>query len=107
MAYWTNATNPSHQRGHLVKGTPFAQLLEAPELRDVETRVLDAPVIVQVQRDLRVAFNARHRIDDDGAFLLHKISLLPSTSYTTFVANSKLVASSFFTLQTAFSIQHP
>ena len=37
--------------------------------------VLHATVFVQVQRDLGVAFDARHRIDDDGVALLHEISL--------------------------------
>jgi hypothetical protein len=36
----------------------------------MKTRVLDAAIFVQMQRDLGMAFNARHRIDDDS-FLLH------------------------------------
>src|SRR6516162_9411231 len=75
MAHGTNAADARHQRGHLIEWPPFAQLLKASELRYVEARILDAAVFVQMQRDLRMAFDARHRIDDDGAFRLHDVSL--------------------------------
>ena len=44
----------------------FAELLEAAELGDVEVRVLDLALLVQVDRDLGVAFDAGDGIDDDG-----------------------------------------
>src|SRR5579859_449204 len=74
MAYRADATDTRHQRRHLGKRAPFRQLFEAAKLRDVEAGVLHATVFVQVQRDLGVAFDARHRIDDDSAALLHEIS---------------------------------
>jgi hypothetical protein len=75
MADRADAADARHQGWHLVEGAAFTQLLETAKLCDVKARVFDAAVFVQVQRDLRMAFNARHRIDDDGAFLLHEISL--------------------------------
>src|SRR5580765_4284626 len=97
MADGADAADTRHQRRHFVERAAFAQLLEAAELRDVKTRVLDSPVFVQVQRDLGMALNACHRIDDDGAFLLHEISLLASSRElraTSSRAFSELVAHS-------------
>ena len=37
----------------------------------MESGILDPSVFVQMKRDLRVAFDAGHRIDNDSAFLLH------------------------------------
>ena len=75
MAYRTDAADARHQRRHLVKRTAFAQLLEAAELGDVKAGVLDPAFFVEMQRDLGMAFDAGHRIDDDGAALLHDVSL--------------------------------
>ena len=74
MADRADAADARHQRRHLVKRTALAELLEAAELGDVEARVLDPPVFVQMQRDLGMAFDAGNRIDDDGAALLHEVS---------------------------------
>ena len=41
--------------GISVERPAFAELLEAAELGDVEMRVLDVAVLIQLQRDLRVA----------------------------------------------------
>ena len=79
MADRANAANARHQRRHLVKWPAFAQLLEAAELGDVKAGVLNPSVFVQVERDLGMAFDARHRIDDDGAALLHEFSSLASS----------------------------
>src|SRR5215467_1342222 len=79
MANRANSADPRHQRWHLVEWAALTQLLETTKLRDVEACILDAAVFVQVQRDLRMAFNAGHRIDDDGAFRLHDVSLLASS----------------------------
>ena len=67
-----DAADARHQRGHLVKRTAFAQLLEAAELGHVKACFLDPAVFVQVERDLGMAFDARNRIDDDAAALLHE-----------------------------------
>src|SRR3974377_356104 len=66
MAHRADTADTRHQRGHLVEWPPFAQFLKAAELRYVEARILDAAILIQVQRDLRMAFNASHRLDDDG-----------------------------------------
>ncbi len=82
MADRADAADARHQRRHLVKRAAFAKLLEAAELRDVKSRVLDASVFVQMKRDLGVALDAGDRIDDDGIALLHEVSLAsdwPST----------------------------
>ena len=46
--------DPGHQARHLVERPALAQLLEAPELGDVELRVLDHASVVELDRDLRV-----------------------------------------------------
>ena len=76
MADRTDAADARHQRRHFVERTALAELLEAAELGDVEAGILDPAVFVEMQRDLGMAFDARHRIDDDGVALLHEISLL-------------------------------
>ena len=70
-----DAADARHQRRHLVKRPAFAQLLEAAELGDVKAGFFDPAVFVQVKRDLGMAFDARNRIDDDAAALLHEVSL--------------------------------
>ena len=76
MADRADAADPRHQRRHLVKRPPFAQLLKAAKLGDVKAGFLDPAVFVQVKRDLGMAFDARNRIDDDTAALLHEVSLV-------------------------------
>jgi hypothetical protein len=75
MADRTDAADARHQRRHLVKRAPFAQFLEAAKLRHVKAGFLDPAVLIQLERNLGMAFDARNRIDDDAA-LLHGISLL-------------------------------
>ena len=65
MADRADAADARHQRGHLGEGAAFAEFFEAAELGDVEMGVVDASVIVEVQGDLGVAFDAGHRVDDD------------------------------------------
>ena len=52
--------------GHLPERPALAELLEPAELRDVEPRVAYLPVVVEVDRDLRVPLDPRHRVDDDA-----------------------------------------
>ena len=75
-----DAADARHQRRHLVKRAALAQLLEAAELGDVKAGFLDPAIVVQVKRDLGVAFDARNRIDDDATALLHEVSLIASSS---------------------------
>jgi hypothetical protein len=44
----------------------FAELLEAAELDDVETRIVHFAARVEVDGDFRVALDAGHGIDGDG-----------------------------------------
>ena len=71
MADRADAANPRHQRRHFGEGTPLAQLFETAKLGDVEARVRHFPLFVKMQRDLGVALDAGHWIDDDGSFLRH------------------------------------
>ncbi len=76
MANWADAANARHQRRHFVERTAVAELLEAAKLRNMEAGVFDPAVFVQVERDLRMSFDSRYRIDDDGIALLHDVSLI-------------------------------
>ena len=62
-----DATQALHQHGHLPVRAAHDELLETPELDDVQPHLLNAVVFVQQQRDLAVAFHARHRVDDHAA----------------------------------------
>ena len=80
MADRTNAADARHQGWHLIKRTAFAQLLEAAKLCDVKPGILNAAVFVEVKRDLGMPFDARNRIDNDGAALPHEVSLILATN---------------------------
>ena len=56
----------NHYR-HLPVRAAFDEFLETPELHNVQTRLLDAVVLVQQQRDLAVPFDARHRVNRHAA----------------------------------------
>jgi hypothetical protein len=75
----TNATDARHEGRHFIKRTALAELLEAAKLSDVEAGFLDPTVFVEMERDLGMAFDARNRIDNDAAALLHEISLLAAS----------------------------
>ncbi len=62
----TDAADPRRDAGHLPERPAVAEPLEAAELRHVEARVGDLPVVVELDRDLRVALDPRHRVDDDA-----------------------------------------
>ena len=64
--------DPGHQARHLVEWPALAQFLEAPELGDVELRVLDFASIVELNGDLRVSLDSGHRIDCDRAGHIHR-----------------------------------
>jgi hypothetical protein len=60
-----DAADPRRQAGHLEERPAFAELLEAAELRHMELRVGDLPGVVELDGDLGVAFDPRHRVDHD------------------------------------------
>ena len=60
-----DAADARHERRHLGEGPALAELLEAAELGDVEMRLLDAAVVVEVDGDLGVALDAGDGVDDD------------------------------------------
>ncbi len=65
MRNGANAANARHQRRHFIKRTAFAQLLKAPKLSHMEMSRLHGPVLIQLDGDLGVAFDARDRINND------------------------------------------
>ena len=65
MADRADAADARHQRWHLGERAALAELLKAAKLGDMKAGILDAPVLVEMQGDLGVAFDAGHRIDDD------------------------------------------
>ena len=69
-----DAADARHQRRHFGKRAAFAEFLKAAELRNVEAGILDVAVLVEVQRDLRVALDAGYGINDDGSALCHNFS---------------------------------
>ena len=69
MADRADAADALGDQRHLEEHPAFAELLEAAELVDVEDRLLDLALVVQMDDDLGVAFDARDGLDDD--FLAH------------------------------------
>ena len=67
MADRANAADSRGDRRHLIERPAFGELLEAAHLRDMERRIGDLAILVEVDGDLRVAFDARDRVDDDGS----------------------------------------
>src|ERR1700693_246219 len=65
MAHRTDSANSSAEPRHLPEGPADAEFLEATKFRYVEAGIGHLVGIVQVNRDLGVTFNPRHRIDDD------------------------------------------
>ena len=59
MADRADAADARGDRRHLVKRPAFGELLEAAHLGDVELRVGDLARVVEIDRDLGVAFDAR------------------------------------------------
>ena len=67
VADGTDAARAGRQGRHLAIGPSFAELLEAAELRQVELGIVHLARVVQLQRDPRVTFDARHRFDGNGS----------------------------------------
>ena len=54
-----------HERGHFGKRTAFAEFFETPELGNVKLCVGHTAMVIEEERDLGVAFDARYWIDAD------------------------------------------
>ena len=65
MAHRADAADARHQRWHLVERTSFTQLFEAAVLGNVKESIVDLALIVQVDRDLGMSFDAGDGIDTD------------------------------------------
>src|SRR5689334_1558206 len=66
MADRADAADARRDRRHFVIRPPFAELLEAADLRDMELRIGNLPIIVEMDGDLGMTLDARDRINDDG-----------------------------------------
>jgi hypothetical protein len=62
-----DAAQPLHHHRHFPVRPAADELLEAAELDDVQPRLLHAVVLVQQQRHLAMAFDARQRVDGHAA----------------------------------------
>ena len=65
VANRTDAADTGCDHWHLEVHTAFAELLKAPELIDVEVRLLDVATLIQVNCDLGVSFNSGYWFDGD------------------------------------------
>ena len=75
MADRADPADAGHQRRHFSKRAPFAELLETAELGDMEASIFHVPVLIEVQRDFRVALDAGHWIDQNCSALCHLLFL--------------------------------
>ena len=75
MADRADAADPGRDSGHFPERTPLAELFEPAELGHVEAGVGDLAGVIELDRDLGVTFDARHRVDQD--LLCHRTDLLP------------------------------
>ena len=62
-----DAAQALHHHRHLPVGPADDELLEAAELDDVQAHLLQTLLVVEQQRDLAMAFDARDRVDHDAA----------------------------------------
>ena len=67
-----DAADARGDRRHFVERPALAEFLEPAKLGDVELRVGDVAVVVEMDGDLRVTLDAGDRVDDDG---LHELLL--------------------------------
>src|SRR4051812_14384547 len=66
MAHWTDSADSGCDARHLVKGMSLRELLEAANLGHVKFRTGYVPVVVKVDRNLGVTFDAAHGFDCDA-----------------------------------------
>src|SRR5579872_1042589 len=65
VAHGADAAHARHESGHFVKRAALADLFETAKLCDVELGGLDFAGGVEVDRDLRVAFDPGYRMNDN------------------------------------------
>src|SRR5579885_3756714 len=73
MADRTDAADSSCDARHLIERTALGEFFETAHLRDMEFGPRDVTVVVELDRDLRVSFDAAHGIDGDA---LHQVLLI-------------------------------
>src|SRR6516162_6051401 len=88
MTYRADPAGTRCQRRHFGEWPSFAEFLEAAKLGDMELRVLNGALVVQVNSDFGMTFDASHRIDQDfsrhgvrlqiGFCLSNQASVLPA-----------------------------
>ncbi|MGA8191919.1 MAG: hypothetical protein WB902_00930 [Acetobacteraceae bacterium] len=61
-----NSADAGGNRRHLIEGPALDKFLEPAELGDMEERIGDLAVVVEMNADLRVTLDARDRVDDDS-----------------------------------------
>jgi hypothetical protein len=62
----TNAADAGGDRGHLIERSALDEFLEAAKLGDMEERFGDLAVVVEMNGDLGVTLDPRHRVYDNG-----------------------------------------
>src|SRR5579883_1536599 len=65
----TDAADTRHQGRHFIERTTLAELLETAELGNMKMRVLHHAMIVELDRDLGMSFDASDGIDYDSLHL--------------------------------------
>src|SRR5690348_12267249 len=80
MADRADAADACHQCGHFAERATLAEFFEPTELSDMELRVINLPLLVEVQGDFGMALNAGHRIDNDGSAFCHDVLLIHPVS---------------------------
>lgn len=66
MADGADAADASHDGGHFGERAAFDEFFETAELGDVEFGVVDAALVVEVDGDSCVAFDAGDAVNCDG-----------------------------------------
>ena len=80
VAHRADATDARHQRGHFVERPALAELFKAAELRHVKARIRNLSLLIELNCNFPVAFDAGHGIDNQR-LLAHRFSLRhPSSS---------------------------
>src|SRR5271166_1391911 len=65
MADRTNPADARSDARHLIERASLGEFFESSHLRDVELGARNSTVAIQLNDDLRMSFDARHRIDCD------------------------------------------
>src|SRR6476659_3337128 len=66
MAHRADATYPGSDSGHLRIRPAFTELLKSTKFRNVKSSFAHLIIVVQVNGDLGMTFDSRHRINDNS-----------------------------------------